>query len=459
MALFWVLEALPIPITSLLPVALFPLLGLQSTSQVVGNYMKESGMMFLGGISLALGISHCGLHKRLALKTLLVIGTSPWRLLFGVLLTTSFLSCWVVSTTAAAMAVPIVSGLVEAFNVSDKERKKLRILFFLAAGYGANVGGTAVIIGSSANLIFRDLVALENIGQNGKYRDINFATWAAFGVPIALVNILIVWGVLGFIHLRGKKSLPDDVDDDISQDTDAHTVRKNLSQKLKDLGPLSFHEKAISVIFGLTVLLWFTRDPQVFPGWQEVLFPSGQIKIGDSSVAIIMVFVMFTIPKDPKVILKWKKLGSSTETLMTWSHLQSNFPWSVLLLLGGGFAISDGAQVSGLSEWVGQQLEGLSSLPHPVLLFIILLIVSVLTEFTSNSGTVSLLTPILFSLSRRLDIHPLYVSFAAVIVSQYAFVLPTSNPSNAICFAAGELRIKDMATPGLFEYYNRRWRK
>lgn len=134
---------------------------------------------------------------------------------------------------------------------------------------------------------------------------------------------------------------------------------------------------------------------------------------------------------------------------MTWSHLQSNFPWSVLLLLGGGFAISDGAQVSGLSEWVGQQLEGLSSLPHPVLLFIILLIVSVLTEFTSNSGTVSLLTPILFSLSRRLDIHPLYVSFAAVIVSQYAFVLPTSNPSNAICFAAGELRIKDMATPGV----------
>ncbi len=139
----------------------------------------------------------------------------------------------------------------------------------------------------------------------------------------------------------------------------------------------------------------------------------------------------------------------SSETLMTWPILVSGFPWGVVLLLGGGFAIANGAEVSGLSDWVGEQLESLQSLPHPLILFIILLVLSILTEFTSNAGTVSLITPILFSLSKRLNLHPLYLSLAGVGVAQYAFVLPTSNPPNAVVFGAGGMKMMDMILPGV----------
>ncbi|KAJ6632716.1 Solute carrier family 13 member 3 [Pseudolycoriella hygida] len=461
MAVFWMLEVMPLSVTALLPVVFFPFLGIQNTGTVVSNYMRETAMMFIGGISLALGIQYSGLHKRIALKIILTIGSSPWRLLLGILVTAMSISCVVVVNTAvAAMMVPIVNGIIECFDETEskQKRKQLKKLYFLAVGYAANIGGTATIIGSQPTLIFKELIEQENISQDGKYTDMNFATYIAFSMPIAVINLFLIWIILSIIFLgrpkfdTKKHNTLTFTSNTISEETNSSEnstehVARLLKSKLDDLGKMSFHEWTVTVLITIAVILWLFRDPRVIPGWIAI-FPSGYTRIGDSTVAVAILILMFVIPKDTNYFRG--EFSGKWETALSWQFIQQHFPWHVLFIVGGGLAISDGANASGLSVWLGEQFNGLEHLSRYIVLLIIVVIISFLTELMSNAAAVSLLTPILIALSKRLNLHPLYLSLPGAIACQYAFMLPTANPPNTIVFAAGEMTIIDMAKPGFF---------
>ncbi|KAJ6635782.1 Solute carrier family 13 member 3 [Pseudolycoriella hygida] len=447
MSVFWMLEVMPLSVTSLLPVVLFPFLGIQSTGAVVSSYMRETAMMFIGGISLALGIQYCGLHKRIALKIILTIGSSPWRLLLGILVTAMSISCVVIVNTAVvAMMVPIINGIIECFDETEsiQKRKKLKKLYFLAVGYAANVGGTATIIGSQSTLIFKELIEQENISQNGKYTDMNFATYIAFSMPIAVINLFLIWMILSIIFLgRPKKHKTSNLmsntisDETNSNENSSEHVARMLQSKLDDLGKMSFHEWTVTILITTAVILWLFRDPRVIPGWITV-FPDAYPRIGDSTIAVAILILIFA------------EFSGKWETALSWQFIQQHFPWHVLFIVGGGLAISDGANASGLSVWLGDRFNGLENLSPHIVLLIVVLLISFLTELMSNTAAVSLLTPILIALSKRLNLHPLYLSLPGAIACQYAFMLPTASPPNTIVFASGEMNIIDMAKPGLF---------
>ncbi|XP_037034217.1 solute carrier family 13 member 4-like [Bradysia coprophila] len=455
MAVFWMLELLPLAVTALLPVALFPFFGIQSTGAVAANYMRETAMMFIGGISLALGIQYSGLHKRIALKIILAIGSSPRRLLLGILVTSMSISCVVVVNTAvAAMMVPIINGIVECFDEAEtmEQRKKLKKMYFLAVGHAATIGGTATFIGSQSTLIYKELIEQVNVGQNGKYTDLNFATYIAFSMPIAIINLFLVWIILSLTFLgrpeqnRNVRSEVNDTQGAILEDS-SQNVAKLLRRKLDELGKTSFHEKVVIVLITVAVVLWLFRDPRVIPGWISI-FPDTYPKIGDATVAIAILILMFIIPKEIKYFRG--ECSGKGDAILSWPFIQEHFPWHVIFIVGGGLAISDAANASGLAVWLGEQFNGLQNLSRYVVLLLIVLIVSFLTELMSNTAAVSLLTPILIALSKRLDLHPLYLSLPGAIAAQYAFMLPTANPPNTIVFAAANMNIIDMAKPGVF---------
>jgi len=265
-------------------------------------------------------------------------------------------------------------------------------------------------------------------------------------MPIALVNLTITWLVLGSLYL-GRPARFQSARIRGGPPTNDSNVKSLLKTKYAELGRMGFHEVAVLSLLSLAVLLWLTRDPQVFRGWFS-LFPPGNPKIGDPSVGIATLLLMFIIPRKLKYFKRNYK--GKAETLLTWDYIQLHFPWSVIFIVGGGLAISSGADASGLSAWLGQQLTtGLRDLPTSLILFVLLIAISLFTEFMSNAATVSLLTPILITLSKDLDIHPLYLTLPGAIACQYAFVLPTSNPPNAVVFSAGGMRIVDMAKTGL----------
>lgn len=274
----------------------------------------------------------------------------------------------------------------------------------------------------------------ENIGQNGKYIDLNFATFIAFSMPIAVINLFFTWIILGLIFLGRPKFHSDEhhsstqTGDLITKEIDhQETITENSSQhvsrllrrKLDELGNMSFHEWAVTVLITIAVILWLFRKPQLFPGWFSLL-PDRYPKIGDSTVAVAILIMMFIVPKELNyfrggekthfyyvcsvvysVIVKFINQQHFSEkggAVLTWQFIQKHFPWHVLFIVGGGLAISDGATASGLSVWFGQQLQGLESLSRHVILLLIVLIISLLTEMMSNAAAVSLLTPILIAL-------------------------------------------------------------
>jgi len=222
-----------------------------------------------------------------------------------------------------------------------------------------------------------------------------------------------------------------------------NAVSKLLGTKYKALGPMSFHEIAVALVFFFVVGLWLFREPKFMSGWANAL---ATVEIGDSTAAMLAVFLLFVIPSHPGVLLG--REGPST--LLDWKFVQSNLPWGVVILMGGGFALSDASDVSGLSMWVGDQLNALKGLPPPAILLLVMLLTATITEVASNTACANVLIPILIALSKRLDLHPLYLSLPATVTCSFAFMLPVATPPNAIVYAAGDMKIVDMVRCGAF---------
>jgi len=426
MAIWWITEVIPLAVTSLIPVVLFPLMGVMNGKDVSSTYFNHVIFLFIGGFLVALAMQKWNLHKRIALKILMTIGIGSGRILLGFMLATAFLSMWISNTATAMMMIPIVLSIIQNLeeNLGRKEISRYTIGLLLGIAYSASIGGIATLVGTPPNLSFVRIFAI----MFPQAPEISFSDWFIFALPIAAIFFLIVWSYLYF-RFRPPKQ--------IWQKLDKETFHKQYKQ----LGPPSFEEKIILIDFVLLAVLWLFRSDITIgnfaiPGWSSI-FKHPEY-INDGTVAVFMAIILFLIPTRNR----------SQKKIMDWPTAK-NIPWNIVLLFGGGFALASGFKDSGLSMWFGNQLSWAINF-HPIIItLIICLFMTFLTELTSNTATTEMLLPILAGLATATQINPLFLMIPATLSASMAFMLPVATPPNAIIFGTNRLRIIDMARTGL----------
>ncbi|XP_047097909.1 protein I'm not dead yet-like isoform X1 [Schistocerca piceifrons] len=480
MALFWITEAAPLPVTSLLPVVLFPLLGILSTDDVCIQYLKETNMMFIGGLIIAISVEHCNLHKRIALRAILVIGTSPGRLLFGLMGTTMFVSMWISNTAATAMVTPIAKAVLAELKAHEKAEKRSAILaideafaeytqettgketkqdspedeeeetpdkeavgYFLGICYAATLGGTGTLIGTGTNLIFKGIFASEF--PNGE--NITFAGWMMFCVPLMLLCTLAGWLWLMILYMglfRRKKS-----GSAVKTAEQRKAVKLVIKKSYQDLGPMTFHEGSVLFFFIVIVLLWFFREPEFMPGWAAAV---SDVEVQDSTAVMLVCFLLFVLPADLD-FLKFRfnadKPCKPSPSLITWKVVEKKMHWGIILLLGGGFAMAEATNASGLNDLIGDTLSVLNVLPDLAILIIVCIATTFLTQFASNAAICNIVLPVLAKMAVAVEIHPMYLMMPACLCCSYAYVLPVGTPPNAFVMGECNMKTSDMIKAGL----------
>ncbi|KGL85062.1 Solute carrier family 13 member 1, partial [Tinamus guttatus] len=531
-AIFWLTEALPLGVSALLPAFMFPLFGIMSSKQVASAYFRDFHLLLIGVICLAAAIEKWKLHKRVALRMVMLVGVNPAWLTLGFMISCSFLSMWLSNTSAAAMVMPIVEAVAQQIITAESEVDALEMscsngstnpgleldgrhllqflhspfhskvkttrnedawkclhhhvfhagsprargtgwhpvyilteqnlspaetgrksredkyngifkVMCLCIAYSATIGGWTTLTGTSTNLIFAEQF-------NTRYPDcqcINFGSWFVLSIPVTVTILLFSWIWLQWLFLgfdfksmfkRGK-------DKTVREQASARVIQEEYSK----LGPISYPEIVTLVLFILMTLLWFTRDPGFIPGWSS-LFPKYKGFATDSTTALVIGLLFFIIPAKT---LPRTSNGENTvfgyTPLITWKEFQSCMPWEIAILVGGGFALADGCEVSNLSAWVGSKLTPLGSLPLWLIILISCIIVTSVTEVASNAATITIFLPILSPLAEAIHVNPLFILIPTTLCTSFASLLPVSNPSNAIVFSYGHLSIMDMVKAGL----------
>lgn len=425
MGVWWVTEAIPIAATSLLPLALFPVLDVGTAAQAAAPYSNHLVYLFLGGFMLAQAMQRWGLHLRMALHVVNVVGTSPSRIVLGFMCATAFVSMWVSNTATAAMMMPIgLSVIQQVADAIEKRRGEgelidvdLRpgkfhfgIALMLGIAYGASIGGLATLIGTPPNVLLAGMMS-ESYGI-----EISFVSWLAFGLPFALLYLPLAWLWLTRVAYPIRmRSIPGG--------------GERIRAELRALGPMTSPEKRLACVFALAAAGWTFR-----PLWSSWV-PNGAL-VEDSTIAIAATLLLFVLPAgDGERILDWD-----------WA---SRVPWHVLLLFGGGFSLAAGLERTGLSAWVGGQLALLQGAPLPLFVAAVAILLVILTEFASNTASAAMSIPVLAATAVSLGLSPLLLAIPATIAASCAFMLPAATPPNAIVFGTGYLTIPQMVKAGV----------
>mgnify|MGYP006093403833 CR=1 FL=1 len=413
-AIWWITEALPIAVTALLPIVLFPLSGGLALSETTSSYGHKYIFLFIGGFILAIGIEKWNLHKRIALNIIRIVGTNIVQIILGFMIATAFLSMWISNTATAVMILPVGMAIVAQLRDNPDTIEDENLIFgkalMLAIAYSASIGGMATLIGTPPNLVLAGVVKeTYNI-------EITFSQWFSFGFPISIVFLFLCWLYLTKFAFKFKqKTFPGG--------------RAEINRQIKDLGKITFEEKTVLVVFVLTAFAWITRS---------FLLKSFIPAIDDTIIAIIFAILLFILPSSKK-----------NEKLLNWEDTLK-LPWGILLLFGGGMALASGFDSSGLANWIGSQMTSLSSVPLIVLLLILIGAVNFLTEITSNLATTAMLLPVLVSLASAIGVHPYFLLVGATVAASCAFMLPVATPPNAVVFGSGYLKIDDMVKKGIW---------
>jgi len=427
MAIWWISEVVPLAVTALLPVALFPALGVMDGRLVSATYFNHVIFLFIGGFIVALAMQKWNLHRRIALRILMLTGTKPARILLGFMLATAFLSMWISNTATTMMMVPILISVISQLDNStgqlNPQKNPYAIGLLLGVAYSASIGGMVTLVGTPPNLSFTRIFQI----MFPDAPEISFADWMVFALPAGLILFVFAWLFLYLKFGRSSKKQP---------------LEKNLLKKqYRELGAPSYEEKAILIVFLSLAILWITRAGFEFgsfkiPGWQD-LFRNPEY-LNDGTVAIALSIVLFALPSrnDPgKRLIDW--------------NTAKRLPWGIVLLFGGGFALASGFKESGLSSWFGEQLSFVSFM-HPVFIIaLVALLMTFLTELTSNTATTEMILPVLAGLSVATKIHPLLFMLPATLSASMAFMLPVATPPNAIIFGTNKLRVIDMVKTGI----------
>ncbi|XP_011633718.1 protein I'm not dead yet-like, partial [Pogonomyrmex barbatus] len=454
MAGYWVTDCFPMAVTALIPVVMFPALGVLSTMDVATCYMNDTIMVFLGGLILAISIEHSNLHLRLALGVMRTVGCSHANLLGGFCVVTTFISMWITNTAATALMIPIIfavlreleqAGLGAIFKTIDVgpgsppeiRPTKITRAYLLVAAYCSSIGGTGTLVGTGTNLTFKGIY--ESIFPDAE--PIIFTDWMVASLPQMIVNSFLTWlyvriAFLGFLRPRSKDAQVAR----IGREGEA-VAMEVIQQRYKNLGPISCHETGVATLFILCVFLWLFRKPGFIRGWSELLT---DVDLRDSMPVMLVSILMFFIPKDLNFIHSYskdpkKRPTRSSEGLITWKVIEAKMPWSLMFLLGGGFAISRGSVASCMARRVGEALVPLRYLPPVLILAVVCLFEGLLTEFTSNVGVANITLPVIAEMCVAMEIHPMYLMIPATLMCSFSFRLPVGTPPNAIVAIAGHI--------------------
>ncbi|MTI11974.1 SLC13 family permease [Sansalvadorimonas verongulae] len=409
MAIWWVSEVVPIPVTSLLPMALAPMLGIASIKSVTAPFAHPLIYLFFGGFMLGMAMENWNLHKRIALKIMLATGARPDQQIAGFMIATAFLSMWVSNTATTIMMLPIGLSVVTMMKDHSKgDQKVFAKALLLGIAYSASIGGLATLIGTPPNALLAAFLE-ETYGI-----ELGFAQWMLVGLPICLLMLAITWVWLTKIGFK--------------LDTTANPKARELfSKQLDDLGDMSRGEKTVAVIFLLTAVAWIVRPmmSHYIPG------------LSDTTIAIVAAISLFVIPvnqKDKIYVMSWEKAR--------------DMPWGVLILFGGGLALASMIKGTGLDVWVANSMSVLGGLPLILVIAFIVTIIIFLTELTSNTATAAGFLPLLGALGVSLGIDPIMLAVPAALAASCAFMMPVATPPNAIVFSSGNLAIGDMMKAG-----------
>jgi sodium-dependent dicarboxylate transporter 2/3/5 len=420
MAVWWITEAIPVYATGLLPLALFPLLGVISIDVAAGPYANPLIFLFMGGFMIALAMQRWGLHKRLALKLLTITGTGARSLVGGFMLATALLSMWVSNTATTMMMLPIAVSVLALLHAQADEATPTLAGFntalVLAVAYGANIGGLATLIGTPPNALLAAYFN-ETYGVT-----IGFAEWMIVGLPLTAVLLILTWLLL----TRVLHPLPN---------TQIDGAAVLLEAERAGLGPMSRGEKVVAVAFASAAFLWVFR-----PVLSDVL---PWLRLSDPGIAMSIALFLFLVPSGER------SASGGADGVLNWEWA-AKLPWGVLLLFGGGLSLAAAAGATGLSEWIGTGMSAWGGLNTVLLLLAVVTVVVFLTEVTSNTATTATLLPVLAAAAIALGENPLLLCIPAALAASCAFMLPPATPPNAIVFGSGQVSIPQMARAGVW---------
>jgi len=416
MALWWITEAVPVAGTALLPALALPLLGVQGPVEAAAPYAHPLIFLFLGGFLIALSIERWGLHRRLALGLLRRVGTRPDTLVGGFLLVPAALSMWLSNTATSLVMLPIglsVTALLHSEGAGPAEDGEFDAALLLAIAYGASIGGMATLIGTPPNALLAAFLS-ESYG-----RQIGFAQWMAFGLPVSLLLLGAAWLVLTRVAFRVPHApLPG--------------AREIVTREAAGLGPMTGPEKRVAAVFAAVALLWLLR-PQLGP-W----LPQGA-ELGDPGIALLGAIALFAMPSG----------RAPGERLLHWAAT-ARLPWGVLILFGGGLSLADAIAGSGLATWIADEMRVLADWPLAGVVAAVSGTVVMLTELTSNTATAATFLPLLAELAVALGHDPLLLAAPAAVAASCAFMLPVATPPNAIVYGSGRISMPQMARAGIW---------
>lgn len=419
MAIWWISECLPLAVTALLPIALFPLLGVATTREAASQFANEVVFLYLGGFLLAAALQHWQAHQRIALAVISKVGTDSRRLVLGVMLATAIVSMWISNTATAAMMYPIALAIGSLYGDGAAARSQ-RVALLLGVAFAASIGGMATLIGTPPNLILA-AAARELIGVN-----LDFFTFLKFGLPAALILLPACWAILVFGFHRERLQL-------------GASGLQALDDRRSALGAISQGERRVLIVFLAVALAWFFREPKQIGGLS--IFGLTQIvpSLTDAGIAVIGGIALFLVPAGGT---------SGRRPLISWREARE-IPWDVLLLFGGGLSLAAAMESSGLATRIGEWMGGLSGLPLPVVLLGVAVVTVIVSELASNAATASMGMPIAVALAAALGQPPLLLMLVMGLSASAGYALPMATPPNAIVFGSGELTVKEMARAGL----------
>ncbi|MBN3034963.1 MAG: SLC13/DASS family transporter [Bacteroidales bacterium] len=424
MAVWWVTEVIPLGVTALLPVLLFPVMGILGGGDVAASYFNDVIFLFLGGFLIALAMQRWNLHRRIALKILSLTGLLPSRLLLGFMLASAFLSMWISNTATAMMMLPIVISVLDQMeeHSGGVAIQRYATGMLLGIAYSASIGGIATLVGTPPNMAFAQIfrITFPNAPE------VSFSQWLIFAGPVSAFMLVVVWFYLYCVFFRKGTKIPLDA--------------KVLHNQLSELGSMRGPERIVLIDFiAFALLLIFRADISlgewVIPGWSRLLPEAAYV--GDGTVAIASGLILFLIP------------AGNNQRVMMWEEAH-RIPWQIILLFGGGFALADGFVSSGLSAWIGTGMEGLISLHPLVVTTVVCAVMIFLTELTSNTATTQMLLPVLAAIAVSARINPLLLMLPATLAASMAFMLPVATPPNAVIFGTDRIKITDMARTGFW---------
>ncbi|MBB6542272.1 SLC13 family permease [Thalassotalea piscium] len=411
MAIWWLSEAIPIPATALLPIPLMPILGIGEMTPVASQYGNPIIFLFLGGFLMAVAMQRWGLHKRIALRIVSVVGTNPSSVIGGFMLATAFLSMWISNTSSTIMMYAVALSVIDFVARRTTDEKVLHnfgVALMLGIAYSATIGGVGTLIGTPPNALLASfLTSSYNI-------QIDFFTWMQFGLPIVLFMLPIAWLLLTKLIFPAKSIR-------------VGNIQQLIKAELDELGPITQPEKVVAGVFICAALGWIFRTP---------LVNLTGLPINDTSIALVAALLLFA----------WPASKNSGQFILDWS-MTRELPWGILFLFGGGLALSFGFNNTGLALWIGELVSGLD-VSTWLLIITVVIAVIYLTEITSNTASTATFLPILGAVAIGLELDPRTLAVPAAVAASMAFMMPIATPPNAIVFSYEKMRLFDMIKAG-----------